>query len=288
MAVITLLPTNAIYVAEWYPDTNFFQTEALFVGQYQQIGDDYRSLLRFNLDNIPLISTIVKAELQLFMYRNEVQNSAALTVHRILNQWLETTVTWDSQPLYQAAAEDSIRINNNTPLGPQFFDLTGLAAGWNNGAIPNNGILLRGSEEQNSLVGFRSNYYGDSREWPRLKVTFVDGILNIFDREKLVVPSYPNMPVVASTPIPLGARKQATFLVDNLSNSPNVRVRVQVGYGSSNTDTFFDDGLPVNLRMNQRPGDAVALTTSASAEYARVLVQGDGGERVAVYARTEE
>lgn len=288
MAVISLLPTENIYVAEWYPDVNFYQRDMLYVSQYQQVGDDYRSLIQFSLHHIPPTSTIIKAELELFMYRNEVQDNIQLTAHRILDRWSEETVTWDSQPLCPEEPESSISVYSDTPLGFLFIDVTALVQGWYDGSIPNNGILLKGDEEQNSLLAFSSHYFWDSREWPRLKVTFVEGILNVYDKEELKVPRLPDVPIVASCPIAFGPRKQATFLVENISDSPDVRARLQVGYEDSDEAVYFDDGSWVELKRNRYPGEAKALSSSAAAEYARVLIKGCGGEKVAVYARTRE
>jgi len=288
VAIITLLPTENVYVAEWYPTTNFISKDMLCASQYQQIGDDYRSLLKFNLYHIPPASTIVKAELEVFMYRNEVEDYIMLNVHQILNRWSDKTVTWNSQPYYKEEAESSIPIYHDSPSGPQYIDLTNLVKGWCDGSIPNNGILLKGNEYYNNLVAFRSHNYYDSREWPKLIITFVDGILNTFSQEELQVPVLPNVPIVTSNPIPLGPRKQATFLIRNLSDSPDLKVRIQVGYDNSDHATFFDTDSSVQLKRNRYPGEAVALSTCAAAEYARVLIIGSGGEKVVIYARTKE
>ena len=89
MATITLLPKMNTFIAEWYPDTNFGDYDSLYVSRYLQEGDRYRSLLFFNLRAIPATSSIIKAELLLDIYRNEVEHWIDVTAHRLLNNWCQ-------------------------------------------------------------------------------------------------------------------------------------------------------------------------------------------------------
>ncbi|NLB87724.1 MAG: hypothetical protein GX790_00645 [Syntrophomonadaceae bacterium] len=43
MAQLSLLPFQDTYVSEWYNTQNFGNNTALFLSQYLQPGDDYRS-----------------------------------------------------------------------------------------------------------------------------------------------------------------------------------------------------------------------------------------------------
>jgi DegV family protein with EDD domain len=61
MAKVSILPFQNTYVSEWYANRNFGDEIALFISQYLKLGDDYRSLLQFNLDIIPPASTIEEA-----------------------------------------------------------------------------------------------------------------------------------------------------------------------------------------------------------------------------------
>ena len=71
----------------------------------------------------------------------------------------------------------------------------------------------------------------------------------------------------------------------NASDSTQVKVLLQVGFEEA---TFFDVGTWVDLQPQGYPGEAIALSVEEIAEYARVLIQGEGGERVRVYPRTLE
>lgn len=290
MAQLSLLPFQDTYVSEWYNTENFGNNIALYISQYLQPGDDYRSLLQFDLRAIPAISTIEKAVLELTMYRNETQDiPVTISVHRLLGSWNQFSVSWINQPPAYKIPDATITIDNSTPLGKIYIDITELVKGWYDGSIPNNGLLLKGNEAMNDLIGFRSTRFEDSSTWPILHINYINGIIETIDKEELIIPEYPPYaPLEASTPIPLGPRKQATFLVKNASESCNVQAIIQVGYSNDPNETFFNEGFWVSLKPEAYPGEAVALSTTASAEYARILVKGDGGERVYVWARTYE
>lgn len=288
MAKLSLLPFQDTYISEWYNRKNFGSNIALFLNQYLQPGDDYRSLMQFDLRAIPVTATIDKAVLELTMYRNEVKDkSATIFVHHLLDNWHQFSVTWNNQPPLSKLPDAALTIKNTTPLGKIYIDITELVKGWYEGSIPNNGLILKGNELMNGLIAFRSTNFTDSNTWPLLNISYINGNLETIDKEELIIPEYPPYaPLEASTPIPLGPRKQATFLIKNASESCNVQAIIQVGYSNDPNETFFNEGSWVNLKPELYPGEAIALSTTASAEYARVLVKGDGGEKVYVWART--
>lgn len=290
MAKVSLLPCQDAYVSEWYANTNFSSSIALFVSQYLQSGDDYRSLLQFTFEQIPPTSTIEQAILELTVYRNEVSGFPInISAHRLLYRWNQYSVTWNSQPRFTEIPDSLVSISSSAPPGKVFFDLTDLVRGWYDGSIPNNGLILRGNELCNDLIAFRSTNFNNSDAWPLLHVNFVDGILTAFEVETLVIPDCPPYsPLEASAPIPLSPRQKATFLIKNASRSHHVKVMLQVGYCSNADATFFDAGPWIPLKPECYPGEAAALTTDDAAEFARVLVRGEGGETVQIWARTYE
>ncbi|HQA07068.1 MAG TPA: DNRLRE domain-containing protein [Syntrophomonadaceae bacterium] len=290
MAKVSILPFQDAYVSEWYASQNFGGEIALFVSQYLKPGDDYRSLLQFNVDKIPPASTIEEATLELTIYRNEVSGKPInVTVHRLLGSWNQYSVTWNNQPKAKSTPDGVVTIFSGPPDGKVRIDITDLVIGWYDGSIPNHGLLLKGNERNNNLVGFRSTNFEDREVWPVLHIKFTDEKLKIYDQETLVIPDPSQCaPLEASTPIPLGARTKATFLVKNDSDCEHVRAMLQVGHSDNPLDTFFDVGSWIHLKPSGYPGEAVALSTDDAAEYARVLVRGQGGEKVLVWPRSYE
>ncbi|HWP98824.1 MAG TPA: DNRLRE domain-containing protein, partial [Syntrophomonadaceae bacterium] len=286
MAILTFLPIDDAYVSEWYADQNFGSSTALFVGRFMQPGDLYRSLLRFDLSTIPPTSTINSAELNLTMYRNEIiSGSQYVGVYHLLSDWNESTVTWNNQPPFSLTPfcpvwDAAIAITPSTPLGRITIDITDLVNSWFNGSIPNSGLLLAGNETVNDLVGFRSLNYQYNIAWPMLTVNFMEGILETYPPEQVNVPNPPALPMASSSPIPLGARDSATFLISNASDSTHVEAMIQVGLDNDPAGEYFNAGPWNSLEPNGQIGDSIALFTNYDAEYTRVLVQGQGGETV--------
>lgn len=292
MAVNSALPTKDAFIDQWYPDQNFGNIIALFVGQFTQSGDAYRSLLHFDFGSLPPVSTINSARLNLYMYRNETSAAGTyLSVHRLLNTWSQENVTWNSQPPFNPSPfspiwDGAIFINNATPLGLISIDITDLVIGWFTGSIVNNGLILVGDELHNNLVGFYSTNHPFSTMWPKLTVNYAEGRINVFDNERLTIPTSPAS--IGSTAIPLGSKESATFMVWNSSSSASVDAKVQVGFDDDPGALFFDVGEWQSLAPVGTDGEARVFSTTAAAEYSRVMLRGAGGETVWIYPRTKD
>ncbi len=288
MPSITFLACKNTYISNWYPDHNFSSSQALFVSQYQQTGDGYRSLLQFDLSSIPPGCTIEKADLLLSLYRNEVQSGIVnVSVHRLLNRWMEYASSWMNQPPLSASLDGSIAFESNSIPGIHSIDVSNLVRGWYDGSIANNGLLLVGCEEQNNLLAFRSSRYQNSDAWPQLAVKFIDGVLEIADKQELIIPAPPATSIIESGPIALGPRKIATFMILNTSSSNRVKVKIQLSFENHADAIFFDAGPWHSLQPQGYPGEALALSASEAAEYARVLCWGAGGEKLLIYPRSK-
>lgn len=179
---ICFFPSQDAYISEFYPTTNFGEIPFLYVSQYDcptvpcPCPDDYRSLLQFDLCSlgcnfIPPNSEICYAYLVLSIYRNEVPYDIDVCVHQVLQPWAELGVTWNSQPGFDPSPVDCSTVSPGD-FGELYFDVCSLVRGWYSGCIANNGILLIGNEEINSLVGFFATEYPNSNLWPRLVVGY--------------------------------------------------------------------------------------------------------------------
>lgn len=180
---ICFFPTQDAYIAEFYPTVNFGSVPFLYVSQYDcpsvpcpPCRDDYRSLIKFDLCSlgcnfIPPNSEICYAYLVLSIYRNEVPYDIEVCAHEVLQPWGENSVTWNNQPLFDSMPVDCSTVSPGD-FSELYFDICPLVRGWYSGCSANNGILLIGNEEVNSLVGFYSKEFPDSRLWPRLVVGY--------------------------------------------------------------------------------------------------------------------
>lgn len=286
MANITFWSKQDGYISEWDADRNYSNDTPLYVGRYLQPGDSFRSLLQFGIDRIPPTSQIEEAELILFLYRNETPSTIHVNAHRLLCKWKQSNVTWNNQPPHKPKP-DGIEIIHPKGSGFVKIGISELVEGWYDGSIPNHGLILIGNEQINSVLGFVSSHSKECERSPRLKIRFVDGIIEIYQTEELRVP-FGQCPLVDSAPIPLGPRKMATFMIENLSDSWRVEAKLQLGFSDCPDDTFFDAGSWVPIKANGYPGEGIVLSSEDAAEYARVLIKGKGGECLLVHPRTKE
>ncbi len=119
--------------------TNYGASALLQTGSY---GPGVRqALLRFDISSIPANITITSASLNLRKYTN--LGNGSLNLHRITAPWSESVVTWNSF----AAAFDPVALTTvdiapvaNGGVAP--VDVTALVQAWNNGTLPNYGVLV--------------------------------------------------------------------------------------------------------------------------------------------------
>lgn len=290
IAILTLRPAQSTYISSWYPDRNFSSSTALFVGRFMQEGDLYRSLIQFNLNNIPSISTIDSATLNLYMADNQLgPGGAFIRVQSLFNGWSENTANWHNQPSTKPNGlgrvwDGSVYVSHCASNGFVSIDIVELVRKWVSGAIPNYGLQLAGNELENSIFRFWGPNYSFSYYGPSLSVKLELGLLGIYDRQDLIIPSLPADPVIASDSINLGSHQLATFILENTSSSSKVEARLEVGEGSK----FASAGPWHSLKARGNPGASVALSTGYPVEQARVLLRGAGGEIVSVTPHSRE
>jgi uncharacterized delta-60 repeat protein len=120
-------------------NTNFGSVAVMTTGV--SITDVRRVLLWFDLSSIPAESIVSYASLSLRMLQSP--GKAPVNVHAVLAPWSEATVTWNAlggafDPTIEASFA-TLGVVNNTTL---VVDVTGLAARWVSGALPNHGLML--------------------------------------------------------------------------------------------------------------------------------------------------
>ena len=169
-------PRKDSYVAEYSAGKNYGGASYLFCNRFQGSGDVYRSLIQFDLscfggNHIPPGSDIVSAKVMLHLFRNEAREATTLSAYMIKQQWHEFTVNWNKQPLYANSPADTVTVQPGY-LGLVLLDVTEPARGWYDGSFINLGLVLKGPENRDGILGFYSRDHDDSTLWPRLAVEY--------------------------------------------------------------------------------------------------------------------
>ena len=214
----------------------------MFVGTFTSPNDIYRSLLLFDVSPsnraIPPNSTIESASLILSMYRNDNPGTALVEVLRLVDFFDQNTVTFNNRPptsLFQGAV-----IPQAAPALVS-INLSLLVEGWYSGSIPNNGIEIRGLEnEDNNIVGFRSTRFPNSGFWPALQVTWSKGTVSGTVFEQLS-----GAPAMSSL-IDMSGKEQATFII---LNSTNGTLQGSVLLQNSGTNPVSDHNTAFSIRQ---------------------------------------
>ncbi|MBN1878099.1 MAG: DNRLRE domain-containing protein [Anaerolineae bacterium] len=145
-------------VLEGYPTTNFGKTRDMWAGYdgSDMDGEIARSLVQFDVSQIPAGATIHSAVLKLFLVASwDFPNkSRTITIYRLSSSWAETGVTWKTRPSVEEAYGSASVTHSDWQWYE--FDVTALVSGWVNGNWPNYGLAVRGPEYSGSDASLKS------------------------------------------------------------------------------------------------------------------------------------
>jgi len=132
-----------------------------------------RLYIRYDLSSVPVNAKIVNANLVLYQDYTFGENDFAIGLHKINDDWNETTINWDLQPTSSLAP---ISISNIT-AGAQIWkswNIADLVQSWLNGDITNHGAVLKDTDETsgNTTVYFNTSDYFNSTYRPKLEIDY--------------------------------------------------------------------------------------------------------------------
>ena len=143
-----------------------------------------RSLVEFNLSNIPAGSTINRAELSLYSYNSpyngshsNLSGSNESVLCRITSPWNENTVTWNNQPSYTTTNQVVLQGSTNNIQDYTNIDVKNLVQDMVDNPGSSYGFLLKLINENH----YRRMIFGSSDNTnpalrPALKITFTPGL----------------------------------------------------------------------------------------------------------------
>jgi len=171
------------YITDFYPNTNFkndgdFGGIAWITNDTGYIG---RTLFKFNLSGIPQNATVTSAQLLLTYNQapthygsaghHQDSGSNACYLQRILQDWEDSSVTWNNQPAVTAV--DQVILDASTSEFQNYsVDLTAAINDMVKNPAANFGLLLRlQTESPIRVLGFSSGN-ADTTLRPVLQVTY--------------------------------------------------------------------------------------------------------------------
>lgn len=146
MSVITLIQTfDDLYIDSEQPDTNFNSSPSLWVGRHTEDALK-RTIVKFDLSFIPVGSTIISSNLNLYMDydASEIGKVVSIVPYAITDDWDVSTVTLSNRPAINDVITGSSL--NVAIKGYYSWTITNLIDQWINGGLANNGLELRTEE----------------------------------------------------------------------------------------------------------------------------------------------
>lgn len=139
--ILTLNCNNDTYISEENPSTNYGTDPTLQIRS--STNGNSRTYMGFPFENIPFGSVIVNASLTVFINQSST-SLRKLVVHRVDQQFDESTMTWDTQPWW---AQDVDTVTVSPTANQVTFDVTNVIREYSSMGWPLTGFVIRDEME---------------------------------------------------------------------------------------------------------------------------------------------
>ena len=161
------------------PDYNFGDIPNFYASAWT-FGGEFgiqRSLLRFDLAQIPSSAIVIDAKLSLYYFQGSLPGHAgenASYLQKVLENWDEMSVTWNTQPSWTTAGEVYLPASTNETQDYPDIDVTPFVSDWVADPQNNFGMLFRLSVDSiYSSMLFASSDNSVASLRPKLVVTYL-------------------------------------------------------------------------------------------------------------------
>lgn len=166
-----------------YPNKNWGGSEEWSAISWTAYGTPFvvRSFIDFNFEIIPADAVIVNAKLSLYAHGNDLHKmghdpltgSNACYLQRVISEWDEYLVTWNTQPLTTEENQVMLPESVSTMQNYTDIDVTGLVQDIHNHPQESFGFMLRLIEEEGyRRMFFASSDVEDPAKRPKLEIHY--------------------------------------------------------------------------------------------------------------------
>jgi len=179
------------YILSSSPTTNYGTSSVIVVGQVLPFAtpEINRGLIKFDISSIPSNSSIVSANLYLWVSADDSSNARTLSAYRVLRAWVEAQATWNvystgnnwgtagcsnTSTDREAASIGSASVGASESVGTMITIAlnTAKVEEWINGTLTNNGLLLKVDTESSDKYSYDSSSSGTAGERPKLVIEY--------------------------------------------------------------------------------------------------------------------
>jgi|GEM_PF-3719394 len=177
---LELEPIKDAFIRSQAVTFNYGSEQSMVVGYSQEFDEVCRSLIGFDISDLPDDIVIEKAELKLY---NSIKKPLVhqVGIFELESNWEELGVTWQNQPQFGSLID--LR-DIGTKEEYVTFDVTESITRWYNGLAPNNGFIIKAINEnakQYEQFPTRENRFNK----PILQITYYDKTIYSFGRSDI-------------------------------------------------------------------------------------------------------
>ncbi|MFF2889473.1 DNRLRE domain-containing protein [Paenibacillus sp. NPDC057967] len=166
---LNLSPVKDAFVRSNVPRLNYGEEQEMMVGRTMN-GEDFNSLIQFDIRSIPAGVRLKKARLMLYVEQTAMVGTP-IGLYEIEADWSEVGVTWASTPVYGRRLTE---LNADVAKEHAEVDVLDIVKEWYNGTAINMGILLKAEQQLMDVYArFGTRERGDKYE-PKLVIEYDD------------------------------------------------------------------------------------------------------------------
>ena len=177
---LELYPTKDAFIRSSTPTFNYGSDQIMYVGYNQDLDEIYRSLIEFDISELPQNTIIEKAELKIYNNKEELK-AHQVGVYEIKEPWTELGVTWLNQPNFSSIVDIK---DVGKAIGYEIFDVKEVVNKWYVNQSENNGLIIKAINEsvkQYEQFNTKENVLNK----PILEITYYDTTIYSFGRSEI-------------------------------------------------------------------------------------------------------